>query len=161
MGNSNNCTISLNVDRTKLFYFTDEIVSGTVDLNIEQGKLKTNEIYITLTGEIGYRTTEYYSDNEGKTLERTKYHHVPFYKTKICFSRPEAGQKQLVYKQGQYSWSFQIPFTDYLPPTADLSDSYPYVRYYLEVVIDKPWYKSNKEERKYLVVLLQVVLVDN
>jgi hypothetical protein len=161
MGNSSNCKISINVDRTKLLYFTGESVSGTVDLNIIEGKLKANEIYITLMGEIGYRTTEYYSDNEGKTLERIKYHHVPFYETKIIFSRPEAEQKQLVYNQGQYSWSFNISLTDYLPPTADLSDSYPFVRYYLEVVIDKSWYKSNKEERKYLVVFPRVNLLQN
>ena len=57
MGNSNSSTITINLDRTNLFYFTGETVSGTVDLNITEEKVEADEIYIQLTGEIGYTTT--------------------------------------------------------------------------------------------------------
>ena len=57
MGNGNSIAITINLDRNNLFYFCGEFVSGTVGLNIIEGKVEANEIYIVLTGEIGYTTT--------------------------------------------------------------------------------------------------------
>ncbi|CAF1398097.1 unnamed protein product [Rotaria sp. Silwood1] len=161
MGNSNSRAIVINLDQNKLFYFSGESVSGRVDLNIIEGKLEADEIYIVLTGEIGYTTTRTVSTGRGRTSRRTEYHHVPFYVAKFIFARPESGQNELVYGQGQYSWPFQIPLTDYLPPTVNQPQSYPHVRYYLQVVIDKPWYKPNIRETKYLTIFPRVNLLQN
>ncbi|CAF1183232.1 unnamed protein product [Rotaria sordida] len=126
-----------------------------------EGHVEADEIYLVLTGEIGYTTTRTVSTGRGRTSTRTEYHHVPFYSAKVSFAQPEFGQKQLVYGQGQYSWSFQISLTDYLPPTINQPLSYPHVRYYLQVVIDKSWYKPNTRETKYLTVFPRVNLLQN
>jgi hypothetical protein len=160
MGNSNSSAITINLDRTNLFYFTGETVSGTAGINVLEGKVEADEIYIQLTGEIGYTTTRTVS-NGRQTSTRTEYHHVPFYSAKAVFARPEVGQKEIVLGQGQYSWPFQILLTDYLPPTLNQPLTYPHVRYYVQVVIDKPWYKPNKRETKYLTVYPRVNLLHN
>ncbi|CAF5108068.1 unnamed protein product [Rotaria sp. Silwood1] len=94
MGNSNSRAIVINLDQNKLFYFSGESVSGRVDLNIIEGKLEADEIYIVLTGEIGYTTTRTVSTGRGRTSRRTEYHHVPFYVAKFIFARPESGQNE-------------------------------------------------------------------
>ncbi|UJR11045.1 hypothetical protein I4U23_015229 [Adineta vaga] len=159
MGNSNSSAITINLDRNNPFYFSNEIVSGTVGLNILQGKIEANEIYVSLTGEIGYTTTRTVSNSRGQSSTRTEYHHVPFYSAKGIFAQPEVGQTELVLNQGQYSWPFQISLTDYLPPTLNYPHAYPHVRYYLQVVIDKPWYKPNTRETQYLSVYPRVNLL--
>jgi hypothetical protein len=174
MGNSNSSTITINPDRSNLFYFAGEIVSGTAVLNVTEGHVETDEIYIQMTGEIGYTTQKQVVRNSNGTITtgafrnstdrvttETEYHHIPFYSAKAIFAQPKPGQKQVVYSQGQYSWPFQIPITDHLPPTINQPESYPHVRYYLQVVIDKPWYKPNKRETKYLTVFPKVNLLHN
>jgi len=161
MGNSSSNTISINLERTNLLYFTGETVSGTVDLNITNEKLEADEIYIILTGEIGYTTTRTVTRN-GRTSRRTQYHNVPFYSAKVIFAQPQPGEKELIFNHGQYSWPFQIPLTDdYLPPTMNKPQSYPHVRYYLQFVIDKPWYKSNTRENRYIMIYPRVNLLQN
>ncbi|CAF3540265.1 unnamed protein product [Rotaria sp. Silwood1] len=141
MGNGNSSAITINLDRNNLLYFSDETVSGTIDLNIRQGKLKADEIYIILMGEIGNTTMPVFSHSNSGFLARSsvkpKYHHIPFYSAKVIIV-PPVRQKKLIFGQGQYSWPFDIPLTDYLPPTFDEPQSFPHVRYYLQVVIDKP-----------------------
>ena len=161
MGNGTSSEININLDRSNSLYYSGELVSGTIGLNIIEGIVKTEEIYIKLTGKIGYTTRRSVSNGRGRTTTQTEYHHVPFYSTKTVFARPEVGEKELVFGQGQYSWRFQIPLTDYLPPTLNQPGSYPHVRYYLQVVIDKPWYKPNKRETKYLRVFPRVNLLQN
>lgn len=55
MGNSTS-DILINLDRKNPFYFTDEIISGTVNWNIAADKVEVYEIYIILIGEIGCTT---------------------------------------------------------------------------------------------------------
>ncbi|CAF0768165.1 unnamed protein product [Adineta ricciae] len=159
MGNSTSSAITISLDRTNPFYCSSEIVSGTVALSILQGEVKANEIYITLTGEIGYTTTRTVSNSRGQSSTRTEYHHVPFYTAKGIFARPEPGQTELILSQGQYSWPFQISLTEYLPPTLNQPLAYPHVRYYLQVIVDKPWYKPNTRETQYITVYPRVNLL--
>ncbi|CAF1552424.1 unnamed protein product, partial [Adineta steineri] len=130
-------------------------------LNIMEGKLEANEINLTLIGEIGYTTTQTISSGKGRTSTQTKYHHIPFYSAKAIFVRPDLGQKELVYNQGNYSWPFQILLTEHLPPTLNQPQSYPHVRYYLQVMIEKTWYKPNKRETRYLTIFPRVNLLHN
>ncbi|UJR11501.1 hypothetical protein I4U23_015682 [Adineta vaga] len=153
--------IVINLDRTISFYYGGESVSGTVQLNVIEGKLEANEIYIALTGEIGYVTTRTVSNGRGQTTTYTEYHHIPFYFARITFAKLSDGQEKLIYEQGQYSWPFQILLSDLIPPTINLPQSYPHVRYYLQVVIVKPWYKLNTKETKYITVFPCVNLLRN
>lgn len=161
MGCGISSVIVINLHRNNnLFYFSGECISGTVKLNIIEEKLEANEIYIKLTGEIGYTTTTV-STAKGGPTRQTEYHHVPFYSAKVIFAQPQPGQNQLVYDQGQYSGPFQILLPEYLPPTLNQPQLYPHVRYYLKVVIDKPWYKRNKRETKYLTIYPRVNILQN
>ncbi|CAF0795667.1 unnamed protein product [Adineta steineri] len=175
MGNNNSSTLTINLARTSLFYFTDEVVSGTVALNITEGKVEADEIYIQMTGEIGYTTekrvvrdknghiimTGTITNSTDRITYETEYHHIPFYSAKAIFAQPEAGQKHVVCTEGEYLWPFEIPIDDYLPPTINQPESYPHVRYYLQVVIDKPWYKPNTKETEYITVFPKVSLLHN
>jgi hypothetical protein len=161
MGNGNSSAITINLDRTNSFYFTGETVSGTAELNVSEGKVEADEVYIQLTGEIGYTTTETVRDSDGNTSTRTDSHQIPFYSAKAVFDQSKHGQKRVVYGPGQYTWPFQISLADHLPPSIAEPLSYPYVRYYVQVVIDKPWYKPNKTETKYFTVYPHVNLLHN
>jgi hypothetical protein len=161
MGISFSNAVAINLDRTNSFYFSGEWLSGNVRLNINEERLEADEIYIKLIGEIGYTTTETVSSGRIQTSEQTQYHHVPFYSTKIIFAQPPSGQNELVYDQGQYSWPFRILLPDHLPPTINPPQTYPHVRYYLRFVIDKPWYKPNSRETRYLTIFPRVNLLQN
>ena len=162
MGNNNSSGVVLiNLERENSFFFSGEIVTGMVTLNVTNEKLEADEIFIVLTGEIGYTTKRTVTSSKGRTSTRTDYHHVPFYTGKVVFAQPQPGQKQLILNHGQYSWPFEICLGDYLPPTINAPASYPHVRYYLQVVIDKPWYKPNTRETRYLTVYPRVNLLQN
>ncbi|CAF4797337.1 unnamed protein product [Rotaria sp. Silwood1] len=105
MGNGNSSAITINLDRNNLLYFSDETVSGTIDLNIRQGKLKADEIYIILMGEIGNTTMPVFSHSNSGFLARSsvkpKYHHIPFYSAKVIIVRP-VRQKKLIFDKLWY-----------------------------------------------------------
>ncbi|UJR17141.1 hypothetical protein I4U23_004037 [Adineta vaga] len=161
MGNGTSSSITIHIDRSNGFYFTDETISGTVELTINEGHIEAEEIFMQLTGEIGYTSTRTVRDNKNHSSTQTDYHHVPFYSHKTIFSQPKPGQKEIHYGPGKYSWPFQISFENHLPPTMNQPQLYPHVRYYLQVVIDKPWYKPNTRERKYVAVYPHVDLLQN
>jgi hypothetical protein len=161
MGNNNSHAISINLDQTDSFYFGGDTVSGTTALNVSEGKVKANEVYIQLTGEIGYTTTRTVTDSNGNSSTQTDYHHIPFFYSKSAFVQPQLGEKEIVFGEGQYSWPFQLSLTERLPPTMNQPQSYPHVRYYLQVVIDKKWYKQNERQTKYITVFPRVNLLQN
>ena len=147
--------VVISLDRPSPFYFGGEIVSGTAQLNVNAEKLEFDEIDLNLIGDIGYVT----SHSNGKSGTTTEYHNVAFLATKHVFARPEAGEKELTYSQGQYSWPFRFQLPDRLPPTMGHSTSYPHVRYYLQLLIDKPWYKHNTRANRYITVFPHVNLL--
>jgi hypothetical protein len=159
MGCGSSSNIVINLDRPNPFYFSGEILSGTVQLYVTDDKLQADEIDLNLIGEIGYTTTHTVTDAHGRRSTTTQHHNVPFLKTKTVFARPETGDNALTYTQGQYSWRFQIQLMDYLPPTLNQPQSYPYVRYYLQFVIDKAWYKPNTRENRYITIFPRVNLL--
>jgi len=161
MGNNNSSAITINLDRNNLVYFTDEIISGNVNLNIIEENFKVDEIYINLIGEIGYTITKAIISGNGQSSIRTEYQHALFYSNKISLAKPQFGEKELILNQREYLWLFEIPLIKYLPPTINKPQSYPHVRYYLQVVIDKPWYKSNIKQRKYITIYPRVNLLEN
>jgi hypothetical protein len=160
MGNKNSA-ITINLDRADLFYFAGETLSGTVGLTVTEGNVEADDIYIQVKGETGYTTERTVRDNNGNMSTRTDYHHIPFFSRQIILAKPKAGQKEIVYTQGQYSWPFHTELPDYLPPTLNQPHSYPHVRYYLKIVIDKAWYKPNKTELRYFTVFPRVNLLQN
>jgi hypothetical protein len=151
---ASNVTVVINLDRPNSFFFAGEIVSGTAQLNVKAEKLEADEIDFMLIGDIGYTTRR----SNGRTTT-TEHHNISFLAKKYVFARPEAGEKELTYSQGQYSWPFQFQLPDQLPPTMGHSTTYPHVRYYLQLLIDKPWYKHNTRANRYIRVYPHVNLL--
>ncbi|CAF1133618.1 unnamed protein product [Didymodactylos carnosus] len=157
---SGSSRIAITFDRGETFYFANEIVSGKVQLNIiGDDRIKVDEVYLTLTGEIGYTTTKTLYTSKGGKQTRTEYHDVPFFQSKIVLAHPEPPQTELIYTEGQYSWLFSIPLTAYLPPTVGQPHKYPHVCYYVQVVLNKPWYKPNTRQTFYITVFPRVNLL--
>ncbi|CAF3256522.1 unnamed protein product, partial [Rotaria sp. Silwood2] len=144
MGNDNSSAITIDVDRNDLLYYSGETVSGIVRLNNTEENLETHELYINLIGEIGYTITQSVSNGKGGILPRNPYYYkIQFYHKKVSLSRPSITQQEFIYDRGRYTWLFQIPLIDNLPPTINQPDTFPCVQYFLQVVIDKSWYTSN------------------
>ena len=80
----------------KKFYFTNEIISGKININIQEEKLEAKKIFLTFIGEIGYTTLEkrYHRDNNGQshTEHYTEYHRIPFMNVRLPVVRPQDGQ---------------------------------------------------------------------
>ena len=158
-GFSNGIVIKL--ERSSPLYYGDECVSGTVQWTVIEGKLEVHEIYIQLVGEIGYTTTRTVSNGRGQTTTHTEYHHIPFYTLKVVFAQLSVGQEQIIYNQGQYLWPFRFSLSGFLPPSINLPQSYPHVRFYLQVVIGRAWYRLNIKETRYITIFPRVNLVQN
>ncbi|CAF1277312.1 unnamed protein product [Rotaria sordida] len=160
MGNDNSHAITIDVDRNNLFYYSGETVSGIVRLYITEENFETREIYISLIGETGY-TTKLAANGIGGNLAQGENYTTQFYYKKVSLSEPSITQQEFIYDRGRYEWLFQIPLIDNLPPTINQPDTFPHVRYFLRLVIKKPWYTSNIKYRKYLTVHPRVNLLEN
>jgi hypothetical protein len=162
MGAGNSVGIDIDLGRTNSYYFAGEVISGTVNIKIKEGHIKVDEIFILLTGEAGYVTKRTVQNTNGAVVRVDTYHHnKSFLNVKKLLVSPESGQKELVYNTGDYSWRFEIPLPVQLPPSINQPNKYPHVRYYLKLVIDKPWYKTNTNEILYLTIFPQVNLMHN
>lgn len=59
--------------------------------------------------------------------------------------------------RGQHSWPFEFVLPQCLPPTSlPIRVAYPYVKYYVRIVLDKPWYKPNAKQVYVLTVFPRV-----
>jgi hypothetical protein len=159
MGNDNSSGITIDVDRTNLFYYSGETVCGTVKLNITEENLETREIYISLTGEIVYEVIR--STGGVIHVSQSECHDIQFYYKKVNLFGHNMTQQEFIYNRGEHLLPFRIPLIDKLPPTINQPDVVSRVRYYLQVVIDKPWYISNIRRRKYLTIHPRVNLLQN
>ncbi|CAF0937716.1 unnamed protein product [Adineta ricciae] len=161
MGSNHSVQINIHLDRTELFYFAGETVSGTINVHINEEQIKFDEIILLLAGESGYTTTRTVTDSNGTMHRDTDYHTISFLKSRMIIESPPLGQKYLIYNPGDYSWRFDIPLPSQLPPSLNQPQSYPHVRYYLKLVIDKPWYKHNVSEFLYLTVFPRIDLLQS
>jgi len=161
MGCNNSSYITINLDRMNPMFSAGETVSGTSTVNIQEGDVKVDEIFIILEGEAGYTTTRHVDQGNGSSRIETDYHSVPFFRAKQILESPEKGHKEMVYHRGQYSWRFELLLPPQLPPSINQPKKYPHVRYFLKFVIDKPWYKRNSNQILYLTVFPRVNLSHN
>lgn len=158
MGSGNSVCVNINLDRSNPFYFAGENVSGSVQINIKEAGVKVDEIYLLLKGETGYTTTRTVHESNGSSHTVTDYHTVSFFKAKTVFDNPKIQNHEPTYNPGDYSWRFDILLPDHLPPSINEPKHYPHSRYYIKLVIDKPWYKKNINELLYLTVFPRVNL---
>jgi hypothetical protein len=142
----------ISLDRDNSFYYSGETVSGTVHLNITGEKLKVHTIYIQFEGVISRETPV---EDDKIPLPHS------FYFARVVLAQRGNEENVLYYTEGQYSWPFQIPLQDHLPPILNPSKSFPNIRYSLRVGINKSFHKSILTETKYLMLFPRANLLRN
>ncbi|CAF3075937.1 unnamed protein product [Rotaria sp. Silwood2] len=166
MGSGNSVNIAISLDRMNPFFYAGEIVSGTVNAEIMKEHVNVDEIFVVLNGETGYTTTRIVDQSDGSirtfhqpdgsTRTETEYHVSRFFSEKRVLEGPGLLMKNSSNLSRQYSWRFSFQLPCQLPPTINNPHNYPHVRYYLNFVIDKPWYQRNQTETLYLTVFPHV-----
>ena len=157
MGCRPSSQVRINLDRTNVSYIAGEVVSGNVQLLVIDSNLDVDQIDLNLTGELGYSTKQNSTVN-GKATTRTIHHNVPFLTKNQVLVRPDPGKKELAFPKGEYSWPFQIQLPDHVPPSIGNPQTYPHVRFYVQVLIDKAWYKSDSAQNRYILVRPRISL---
>jgi len=141
MGNANSL-INVRLDRAQpAIYCAGDILSGQVHFNITERTKKIDEIYLSLTGNIGYTTTREVRVQNGQVERKIDYHNVRILGQKFLLGRPIINEQtnnemspneMTTLEPGQYKYPFSIRLPEDLPPTLHPED-YPYVRYQLQV----------------------------
>ncbi|CAF1211287.1 unnamed protein product [Adineta steineri] len=163
MGANESVSIRINFNRSNRFYFTGEQVSGNISIDNLREKVKLDEIFIELVGELGYTTQEIRTKNDsnGKSTSEnyTSYHHIPFLTTRLPLIQPHHVQDQMILSRGHYTWPFEFTLPESLPPTTQPNLTvYPNVRYLIRIVLDKPWYKFNQTQAYLFTVCPKINL---
>jgi sporulation-control protein spo0M len=141
MGNGSSL-INVTLDQTQPgIYFSGDIISGQVHFNITERTKKIDEIYLSLTGDIGYTTTRTVRMQNGQMERKVDCHDVRILGQKFLLGRPMINEHtnreisstdSTTLEPGQYKYPFSIRLPEDLPPTLHPED-YPYVRYQLQV----------------------------
>jgi len=141
MGNANSLiTVTLDQNQSAIYYAGD-IVSGHVNFNITERTKQIDEIFLSLTGDIGYTTTRTVRIQNGQMERKTDCHNVRILGQKFLLGRPimsEHGNREMssmdssTLEPGLYKYPFSIRLPEDLPPTLHPED-YPFVRYQLQV----------------------------
>ena len=96
MGASESAAIEVNFSRSNQFYFPGEHVSGNISFRNERDKLRLNEIFVELIGELGYTTQETRSstDSNGNSVTEhyTDNHYIPFLTVCLPLAQPNDGK---------------------------------------------------------------------
>jgi hypothetical protein len=159
MDQRNSAAIQIFVDREHPFVSAGELVTGIFHLRVTQGMIEADAISIKLIGTIGHMTTRHPRlDGRSKT---PVHHDFKFLSTRTLLTRAEKHGRALVYRNGQWSWPFQLVLPDHLPPSIGQPHRYPHVRYYLKLVIRRSWCERNIRHRHGLIVFPRVNLLQN
>jgi hypothetical protein len=96
MGASESAEIKVNFDRTDLFYYGGENISGTITFENLHDKLTIDQIFLEFTGELGYSSREARrkidSNGRSRTEYYTEHHQTPFMTHRFPVVQPQYGQ---------------------------------------------------------------------
>ncbi|CAF0842364.1 unnamed protein product [Rotaria sp. Silwood1] len=163
MGANESAEIQVSFNHSNSFYFAGEQILGNISFQSTHEKLVLDGIFLEFIGEIGFTTreTRRHHDSNGhtRTEHYTEYHRVPFITVCIPVVQPQYGQRDITLYRGQYSWPFEFLLPQCLPPSSVPSTiEFPYVKYSIRIVLDKPWYKLNKKQTYPLTIFPRVNL---
>lgn len=160
MGTGSSVLVYIHLDRTNRVYYGGESIAGTIHLKVEKKQTQIQNVYVTLKGKGGYTTqvTKYTVGQPPYTTTRS--HDVLFLKLKKDCHHRRVVENALKYSCGDYSWRFDIPLPNELPPSFDASTKYPYVLYYLKLLVERSD-GSNIEETVYLTIFPCLNLLQN
>ncbi|CAF1572645.1 unnamed protein product [Rotaria magnacalcarata] len=163
MGANESAEIQVNFNHPNSFYSAGEQITGNISFQSTHEKLTLDGLFLEFIGELGFTTreTKQQSDSNGRTRAEpfTEYHRIAF--MTVCFPvvQPQYGQHEIILYRGQYSWPFQFTLPQCLPPSSvPMTIEYPYVKYFMRVVLNKPWYKLNKKQIYPLIIFPRVSL---
>ncbi|CAF2335920.1 unnamed protein product [Rotaria sp. Silwood2] len=167
MGN-NNSTINITLDRPQpTIYYSGDIISGQVKFTVSEHTDTIHDIYLTITGDVGYTTMRTTRMQNGQTERIVDHHDIRFFGEKVVIGQVISSQQgqaggrindRTTFEPGQYMHPFSIRLPDTLPPTLHPID-YPFVRYELQLLIEKKWYCSNIHYRHPLRIYPRVNLL--
>ncbi|CAF1021076.1 unnamed protein product [Rotaria sordida] len=166
MGIGKSTTINVNFNHSDSFYYAGEKVSGTISLNNPEKKLTLTNVSLAFIGEVGYtgQRTHHSHDSIGNLqLENlTGDHQLLFINTHLQFTHSEDNQNKITLEPGQYSWPFEFTLPEHLPPSSgSLTDTCPYIKYYVRITFDQPWYKLSKTQTYPLIIFPHINTFNN
>ena len=166
MGNGNSL-ISLSFDSASAgstgVYHCGDVVSGRVHFQLRETADTIDDVFLSLTGDIGYTTTRTVRMQNGQIERKVDQHEVKILCQRFQLGRPMLNN-QLVptnvrtLQPGEYTYPFNIRLPENLPPTLHPED-YPFVRYHLQILIEKKWYHGDDRHRYPLRIFPRVNLL--
>ncbi|UJR33755.1 hypothetical protein I4U23_021182 [Adineta vaga] len=151
MGN-NNATISITLDQVQpIIYYSGDIISGKVQCTVSESIPTTDDIHLIVNGTVGYITMHKNRMQNGQTNQVVDRHDICILRQKVRLGQMifvphhqvKHGPTDLTtFEPGLYTYPFSILLPDLLPPTLHPKD-YPFVRYQLELLVEKKWYVAN------------------
>lgn len=151
MGNGNSL-ISLSFDSASNgIYHSGDVVSGQVHFQLRESTGTIEEVFLLLTGEIGFTTTRTVRMQNGQIERKVDQHDVKILSQRFLLGRPMMNNQLIpaniqTLQPGEYTYPFSIRLPDDLPPTVHPED-YPFVRYQLQILIEKKWYHADDRHR--------------
>lgn len=143
MGN-NNSMINIIFDRTQpTIYYTGDIISGQVQFTVPERTNKIDDIYLTVTGDVGFTTMRTTRMPNGQIERITDRNDIRIFGEKVLLGQAMSIQSEransrinetTTLEPGHYTYPFSVRLPDILPPTIHPQD-YPFVRYELQVEI--------------------------
>ena len=141
MGNGNS-SINVILDQPQsTIYYTGDIISGHVHFTIPEPTERIDEVFITLTGDVGYTVTRTIRLQNGQIERKTDQFDIRILGQRFLLDRlmmtnrnnsSSCPSNTARLEPGQYKYPFSIRVPENLPPTLHPED-YPYVRYHLQV----------------------------
>ncbi|CAF3052316.1 unnamed protein product [Rotaria socialis] len=161
MGANESAMIQVNFNRSTEFYFPGEHVSGEILFQNKHDRLKLVEIFIEIVGELAYTTAESRSstDSNGNSTTEyyTDYHHIPFFTNHLPLARPDSLQEKIILNRGTYTWPFDVSLPENLPPSSSPNvGAYPHIKYYAQIVLNRPRFKVNVTRTYPLMIYLRM-----
>jgi hypothetical protein len=99
MGAQESTAVQVNFNRSSLFYFAGEQITGNILFQNTHDRLALDEIFLEFIGELGYATQETRNDHDSFGNSRpehyTEYHRIPFINFRLSVVRPENGQVKI------------------------------------------------------------------
>lgn len=154
MGANKSIAASVSFSRPSLVYRTGEQVNGFIYFHNKRKKYTLKKLSIDFIGELEYLKEGAVLINDGLGGSRTEYRRE-IEKIQLVNSRhvvlyPKDNEHEITLQPGQHSWPFEFNIPQNLPPSIDSSFS---IKYYVMIVIDKPWFPINSEQIYPLTIL--------
>ncbi|CAF1409833.1 unnamed protein product [Adineta ricciae] len=155
-GSSSSTTV-VNLDRANPFYYSGETITGNVVFDVLEETVNVDELVLKFFGQVAYTTQQTVVLN-GQPTTQTIPHEIPVISSNVVLARPENGQEELTFGKGQHTFPFQIQLPVNIPPSLNSPGSQPHVCYFVQMYVDRAWYKANTRENKYVTVFPRVNL---